>query len=228
MRTSVELEGPIVERPIEEVFDFVANLENSPRWGRTRKTVKDPDGPDGAGAVFREEARILGEKVKHQTEITRLDPPREFSYANRFENGVMERTRITFAVVEGGTRIDIAAEVDIDRIPQVLAPLVSLVVKQRMGALFRKLEQVFKPPEKSVAGAVLLVAVGVVLLATAGMRYLIEVLPAGEWSTVLALVATGLVAAGAAGITWKASRRGPAEEESEPSPAGPGPTDAQP
>ena len=120
MRTSVELEGPIVERPVEDVFAFVGNLENSPRWGRTRKSVKDPDSPDGVGAVFREETRILGEKVKSQSEVTGLDPPTEFSYTNRFENGVIEETRIVFAAVEGGTRIDVAAEVEIDQIPRCL------------------------------------------------------------------------------------------------------------
>jgi uncharacterized membrane protein len=216
MRTSVELEGPIVERPVEEVFAFVGNLENSPRWGRTRKSVKDPDSPDGVGAVFREETRILGEKVKSQSEVTRLDPPTEFSYTNRFENGVIEETRIVFAAVDGDTRIDVATEVDIDRFPQVLAPFFSLVVKQRISGRFNKLEQEFKPPDRSVKGAALLIAVGAVLLATAGMRYLIDILPEGEWRTVLALVASALVASGAAFITWKASRRGLAEDETDP------------
>ena len=228
MRTSVELDGPIVGRPVEDVFAFMSNLENSPRWGRTRKTVKDPDSPDGVGAVFREETRILGEKVKNQTEVTRLDPPTEFSYTNRFENGVIERTRIVFAAVEGGTRIGVTTEVDIDQFPQVLAPFFSLLVKQRISGRFNKLEQEFKPPDRSVKGAALLIAVGAVLLATAGLRYLIEILPEGEWWTVLALVASALVAAGAAFITWKASRRGSAEEETDPAAPKIGPAQADP
>ncbi len=223
MRTSVELEGPIVERSIEDVFAFISNLENSPRWGRTKKTVKDPESPDGVGARFREESRMLGEKVKHQSEIEILDPPTEVSYTNRFENGVIERTRITLESVEGGTRIDIAAEVDIDQLHQVLAPFVGLVVKQRIAPRFRKLEQEFEPPDRSVEGAAVLVALGVILLATAGMRYLIEVLPADGWWTVLALFASALVAALAAGITWNASRRGLKKQESEPELADHGP-----
>ncbi len=178
--------------------------------------------------MFREEARILGEKVKHETEITRLDPPSEVAYASRFENGVLERTRIMLGAVEGGVRIDIAAEVESDRIPQVLAPLVSLVVRQRMGARFRKLQQVFKPPDTSVTGAVWLMALGAILVATAGMRYLVEVLPEGEWWRVLALFAVALVAGLVGFITWKASRRGPDEEETEPSPVASGPGDASP
>jgi len=219
MRTSVELEGPVVERPLEDVFSFISNLENSPRWGRTKKTIKDPGSPDGVGARFREEARILGEKVKHQSEIEILFPPTELAYTNRFENGVIERTRITLETVEEGTRIDLATEVDIDQIPQVLAPFVSLVVKQRIASLFKKLEKQFLPPDRSVKGVALLIALGSILLATAGLRYLIEVLPQGEWSTVLALLATALVAAGAGGILWMAIRRESAEEGTNPDPA---------
>jgi hypothetical protein len=215
MRTTVELGGPVIDRPLDEVFAFVSDLENSPDWGRTTKSVKDADSPDAVGAVFVEEARIMGQKVKHQSEVTGLDPPTEFSYANRFENGVTERTRITFAEVEGGTRVDFATEVEIEQVPQVFAPIVSMVIKQRIDTLLKKLESTFETPDKTVGGAVTMIAVGAILLATAGLRYLIEVFPEGEWWTVLALFAASLICVGTAGIVWRAARRGAEREDSE-------------
>ena len=216
MRTVVELEGPVVDRPIEDVFALVGDLENSPRWGRTKKTSKDRDTPDGVGARYQEVTRILGEKVKHESEIRAVKPPTEISYTNRFENGALEQTRIRLETVEAGTRIDLAAEVEIDQVPQVLAPFVALYVKQRMGTLFSKLEKEFKPPEPpSGDGGPVLIALGAILLATAGMRYLIEVFPEGEWQAVLALLASALIAAGIAAIVWRASRKKPGEEEIE-------------
>jgi hypothetical protein len=211
MKTSVELEGPVVERPIEDVFVFLSDLENSPRWGRTKKTVKDPDSPDGVGARYREEAKILGEKVNHESEISAFDPPHEFSYTNQFESGAIERTRIKLETVEAGTRIGLAAEVEIDQTPQVFAPFVAMYVKQRIGTLFTRIEKEFKTPEPSGDGGPVLIALGVILLATAGMRYLMEVLPEGAWSTVLALLAIALVAGGTALILWRIARRGSSE-----------------
>lgn len=208
----------MVEPAIEDVFAVVGSLENSPQWGRTLKTVRDPDSPDGVGALFLEESRILAQKVKHRSQVTRLDPPTALAYTNRFENGVIERTRITLATVEGGTRIDLAAEVEIEKIPQVLAPLVDLVIKQRMAALVDKLEQTFMPPDQSIMGAAAMIAVGAILLATAGLQYLTGAFPEGAWSKVLALLATSLVTAGLAGILWRASREGSTEETSEPVP----------
>ena len=219
MRTSVEIEGPAVDRPIEDVFEFVGNLENSPRWGLTVTSVRDPDSPDGVGAVFLSKSRILGQKVEHQSEVTRSDPTREFSYANRFENGVTERIRITFVAVEGGTRIDLASEVEIEQVPQVLAPLADVVIKQRMSAIANKLEQAFAPPSSSVMGAATMIAIGAILLATVGLRYLIEVFPEGDWWTVLAWFAVSLITAGAAAIVWRVARGGSTEQTTEQAPA---------
>lgn len=56
-------------------------------------------------------------------------------------------------------------------------------------------------------GAGILIALGVILLATAGMRYLIEVFPTGGLWTALALFSSALVLAGAAGIiVWRLIR----------------------
>ncbi len=220
MRTTVELEGPIVARPIEDVFAFVGDLENSPRWGRTKKTSRDPDSPARVGARYREETSILGERVKHESEVTTIDPPYGLSYTSHFENGAIDRTRIKLETVEAGTRIDLATEVEIDRVPQVLAPFVALYVKQRLGSLFAKLEKEFAPPEPSGDGSPVLIALGAILLATAGMRYLAEILPDGAWSKVLALVTVSLIAGGTAWILWKIAARGASEASSEPPPAG--------
>jgi hypothetical protein len=56
-------------------------------------------------------------------------------------------------------------------------------------------------------GAGMLIAVGVILLATAGMRYLIDIFPEGGLWTALALFTSSLVSAGVAGIiVWRATR----------------------
>lgn len=91
MRMSIQLDGVVIDRPIEDVFAFVSNFENSPLWGRTIKTVKDSDGPIAVGTTFSEEAKIMGRTMRHESEVTEFDPPTRFFYSNRFENGISER-----------------------------------------------------------------------------------------------------------------------------------------
>lgn len=213
MQTSVELEGPIIDLSPEEIFEFVGNLENSPKWGRTKKTVKAPESPDGLGASFREESRFFGEKVSHQSEVGGWDPPTEIAYSTRYESGVVEHTRITLDTVEEGTRVDGVVEVEIEQFPQVLAPFVGLYVKQRAGSRLEKLAKTFEVPEPSENGGVAMVAFGVLLLATAGLRYLYEVLPAGEWRTVLSLLAVALIAGALAAILWRIGGRAAPDDD---------------
>jgi hypothetical protein len=51
---SIRIEGPIINRSIQDVFEFISQMENSPLWGRAAKTTKDSDGPVSVGTVFLE------------------------------------------------------------------------------------------------------------------------------------------------------------------------------
>ena len=147
MKMSVQLDGPVIDRPTEDVFAFFSNFENSPLWGRTITTVKDSDGPIAVGTVFREEAKIMGRQVKHQSEVTEFEPPTRFFYTNRFENGMTELARITFETVDGGTRMHLAADVEMRRVPQLLAPVFSLVMKTSVRSLLKNLKDVLESPD---------------------------------------------------------------------------------
>lgn len=151
MRMSIQLEGVVIDRPIEDVFAFFSDFENSPLWGRTNKTVKDSDGPVAVGTVFREEAKIMGRQMKHRSEVTEFEPPTKLFYTNRFENGMAEQAQITFESVEGGTRMNPAAEVEIARLPQFLAPLFAWQMKRQVRSLFKNLKDVLESPDRPVA-----------------------------------------------------------------------------
>jgi len=216
MRMSVQLEGLVIERPVEDVFAFTSNLENSPLWGRTKKTVKDSDDPVSVGTVFLEEAKIVSREVKHRSEVTVWVPTTRFSYSSFFENGTKELTRITLETVDEGTRLNVTTEVEMERVPQVLAPFFSLLVEQRVRSLLQNLKEALEPKDRSVVGAGALIAIGAVLLATAGMRYLIEIFPEGGLWPALALFASSLFSAAVAGIVWRTTRGWRNEQKSSP------------
>jgi uncharacterized protein YndB with AHSA1/START domain len=218
MRVSVQLEGPVIKRSIEDVFAFAGNPENSPLWGRTINNVQDSDGPVSVGTVFRGETRIIGVKVKHQSEVTESDPPTKLFYTSLFENGVTEKARLTFETVDDGTRMNLTAEIGIERVPQVLGPFFSLLVQQRWRSLLKKLKDALESPDRSLVGAGILIAFGAIFLMTAGMRYLIEIFPQGGLWTALALLASSLVSAGVAGIVWRATRTRAIAEGDAPDP----------
>jgi uncharacterized protein YndB with AHSA1/START domain len=141
---SIQLGEVFIERPIKEVFLFISNMENGPRWGRTAATSKDSDGPVSVGTVFLEEADEDGRHVRKVTEVTEFDPPTRFSYTSRYENGVSEQAAITFETVDGGTLVTPAAEVEIPGVPQEQESAFSEEMETAVGVLLRSLKEVIE------------------------------------------------------------------------------------
>ena len=65
-----------IERPIEAVFDFLADGENDKRFSkRIIEIAKTSDGPVGVGTVYESTARDLGRTATHEFEITEFERP---------------------------------------------------------------------------------------------------------------------------------------------------------
>jgi len=66
----------LINRSQQEVFDFVMNLENDPKWQASIVSVKQiSDGPIGEGSTFRYETKLLGRKSETEIQLTSYDPP---------------------------------------------------------------------------------------------------------------------------------------------------------
>jgi uncharacterized protein YndB with AHSA1/START domain len=66
----------IIQRPVEEVFSFLADFENVPKWNyaivETRKTSP---GPVGVGTTYRQ-TRSIPRRSEEGFEVTTFEPPR--------------------------------------------------------------------------------------------------------------------------------------------------------
>jgi len=64
-----------IDRPVEEVFAFLADGENDKRFSpRIVEIEKTTDGPPGVGTVYASTAKDGGIKAKHEFEITEFEP----------------------------------------------------------------------------------------------------------------------------------------------------------
>jgi len=97
---------------------------------------------------------------------------------------------------------------EVNELPQLAGELVELSKEYLRQETLGPAKRLGKVAGLSV-GAGFLIAIGVILLATAGMRFLIEVFPDGGLWTALALFSSALVCAGAAGlIVWRLTADG--------------------
>jgi uncharacterized protein YndB with AHSA1/START domain len=66
----------VIDRPIDEVFAFLANGENDTKFSaRVLEIAKTTDGPIGVGTVYASTVKDGGVKFKRQFKLTEFDPP---------------------------------------------------------------------------------------------------------------------------------------------------------
>lgn len=72
------IEGEIaIDRPVDEVFDFVADERNEPRYNpRIIRAQKTSSGPIGTGTTFKAQTMTMGRPVEMTIETTAYDRPR--------------------------------------------------------------------------------------------------------------------------------------------------------
>jgi len=65
-----------INRPVQEVFDFVTNPANNTKWQSGIESAEwTSDGPRGVGSIVKVVAKLLGRKIEVVVEITAWDPP---------------------------------------------------------------------------------------------------------------------------------------------------------
>jgi len=99
----------VIDRPIEEVFTFLADGENDKKFSaRVIEISKTSDGPPGKGTIYRSVVKDAGFKTKRAFELTEFEPPTRIRWIERSKNLVTvplggydltpdgEGTRLTF------------------------------------------------------------------------------------------------------------------------------------
>jgi uncharacterized protein YndB with AHSA1/START domain len=79
----------VIDRPIEEVFAFLADGTNDPKFSpRVLEIAKTSDGPTGVGTVYASTVKDAGVKTKREFKITEFDQPRRIRWTEVSKNSV--------------------------------------------------------------------------------------------------------------------------------------------
>ena len=99
----------VVDRPIEEVFAFLADGENDPKFSpRVLEIAKTTDGPPGVGTVYASTVKDAGVKTEREFKITEFEPPTRIRWTEVSKNLVTApEGGYDLAPEGGGTRVTI-------------------------------------------------------------------------------------------------------------------------
>jgi len=119
------IEGEItIGRPVDEVFDFVADERNEPRYNpRMIRANKTSPGPVGAGARFRAQSKARGRPVEMTIETTAYDRPRRLASSTSLPM-MNVHGALTFDPVRDGTLMRWAWDLEPRGLLKLMTPLI--------------------------------------------------------------------------------------------------------
>jgi uncharacterized protein YndB with AHSA1/START domain len=115
----------LIDRPVEEVFDFLADGTNDPKFSpRVLEIEKTTDGETGVGTVYASTVKDAGVKTKREFKITEFERPTRIRWAEISKNLVMAPEGGYDLAPEGtGTRVTIYNVLEGRGPGKLLAPL---------------------------------------------------------------------------------------------------------
>ncbi len=116
----------VIERPVEAVFWYVADLENMPRWLPGAKVGQESGAASERGAVYVQRMPGVAGEAVYRLKVERLEAPERFVYTSVGEDAhaVDLTVEYMFAPTEdGGTWMSVAFVTGRSWLARMFAPL---------------------------------------------------------------------------------------------------------
>ena len=136
-----------IERTPHDVFAFVSNLENVPKWNYAIvETRKESEGPVTVGTMYRQ-VRSLPSRSEETLQVTEFEPDRRFAFEGGL--GPLEGT-LTYELEEVGesTRLTNRADLQARGIAKLAAPIASGRVRGAVAENLDALKQLLEGDDR--------------------------------------------------------------------------------
>ena len=139
LRTSL-----VVNRPVEEVFSFVASFENRQQYEKGLiESKQTSDGPFGLGSTGHDVRQAGGRKMESTARISAFEPNKTFTFESM--SGPMEfQGTWTFEPVESGTRLSMDFEGRMKGLMRLFEPLMAMQFKGQMEGSTARLKDILE------------------------------------------------------------------------------------
>lgn len=155
-----QVEGEIViRRPVDELFDFVADERNEPRYNpRMRDVELVTDEPVGKGSTFCARLKTGGRTMPTTMELTEFDRPRRL--ASSTHSSMMDTVgTLIFEPVGDAARMRWSWEVQPRGALHLISPVVGLIGRRREQDIWANLKRLLETGRSEASVVVLVVGI---------------------------------------------------------------------
>jgi uncharacterized protein YndB with AHSA1/START domain len=133
----------LIRRPIEEVFGFLADFENVPKWNYAIvQTRKASQGPVGVGTIY-QQVRSVPSRSEERFEVTAYDPPRQLEIQGQL-GPFPSRLAYALDALPEGTRITNSVELELRGPGRLLGRVAVPRVQEAVAANLHKLKDLLE------------------------------------------------------------------------------------
>jgi ligand-binding SRPBCC domain-containing protein len=133
-----------IERPTEAVFDYISDPSTLPRWNSAVQAVRPLPGNNRVErSRYVMERDLPSGRAVNELEVVTHERPMEF-VVRTISGPTPFVYRYRFAGENGETVVRLDAEVELDGIASLLAPVAGRAIKRGVDANFRVLKEVLE------------------------------------------------------------------------------------
>ena len=134
----------VINRAVDEVFAFVADERNEPRFNpHMRSAEKISLGPIGVGTTFRAQVVSMGRPADMVIEFTGYDRPHRLVSATHM-SAMDVHGSLTFDPMPGGTRMRWSWEIQLRGAFRLMGPLAMIIGRRQERAIWAGLKRVLE------------------------------------------------------------------------------------
>jgi len=136
----------VINRPIGEVFAFLSNFENNPRWEPgVLETHQLSEGPLGIGTLLSEKRQFMWRQVSSTYTVTEYELNEIFGLQTT--SGPMHiKAQYAFEPIGDATRVTDTANFETHGLFRLMELFLGLTVRQQMSANFSKIKEILESP----------------------------------------------------------------------------------
>lgn len=131
-----------INRPPAEVFAFIANPENNPKWQNGMVSCQiTSEGEWGLGSTYAQQAKFMGRDIVSKFEITQYEPGRLIQGDTLESSFPISFTRIVDPDESGaGSKVQAIVSGDASGFIKIFTPLMNWMVGRSIRADYRRLK----------------------------------------------------------------------------------------
>jgi len=135
----------IINRPVADVFAYVANFENHPQWEDNFQKVKLLHStPNGVGTTYQCEMKLPGQTAQSRFEITEYEVDRKIAFVGEAAGPATPKGSFVLESVANGTKLTLVPRPEFRGFFGLLEPMMAGYIRKQNEEHLRKLKQLLE------------------------------------------------------------------------------------